>query len=215
MTGVVALFSAALSLTALPPLPQQGLAVETKAGVQLQTLRGRPIATLPGVDFAMDQATAHTLVLRNRRGELFALNAAARRLLPRIAHGGCRTTDVELVVCPRLIRGSTGVLARAPGKVGHWVWASRSPRGKEVLAQWSAECEVPVAYLIAGGKLRAYGSEAVALGWLPSGAALIHFPNGPCAGTSHARGIYAVPSAGTARLMLKTPRFAQYAMWGG
>jgi hypothetical protein len=28
-------------------------------------------------------------------------------------------------------------------------------------------------------------------------------------------GVYAVPLGGTPRLILQTPRFAQYAMWGG
>jgi hypothetical protein len=214
MTGVVALLSAALSLTAVPPLPQQGLAVETKAGVQLQTLRGRSLATLRGLDLAPDQATAHKLVLRDSRGSLFAFDG--RTLKRQRLGSGCRRTDVELLVCARTIRGASGVLARAPGKVGHWVWAERAPAANAILAQWSAECESPVAYLLVHGKLRAFGRESVALGWLPTGEAVIHFPNGPCAGDSRpARGIYAAVSAVKMRLLLRTSRFAQYAMWGG
>jgi hypothetical protein len=95
------------------------------------------------------------------------------------------------------------------------VWAERSPSGDAVLAQWSAECEVPVAYLIAVGRMRAYAPDSVALGWLPNGEAVIHFPNGPCGGSTHVRGIYAVPRAGPPRLLLRTARFASYAMWGG
>jgi hypothetical protein len=215
MTGAFALFAAALALSPLPPLPERGLALETRTGVDLQTITGRRLATLRGLDLATDQATAHTLVLRDRTGRLFALDRSARRLRTRIAQRGCRRTDVELVVCARTITGATGVLARAPGGVGHWVWAERAPAGDALLAQWSAECEVPVAYRVAHGTLRAYGLESVALGWLPNGDALIHFPNGSCGGSIHVRGIYAVSSTGKLRLILRTRRFAQYAMWGG
>jgi len=162
MPGVLALVLAA-ALTSLPPLPQRGLARETKAGVELQSLRGPPLATLRGLE---------------RPG-----------------------------VQP-------GVLARAPHAVGHWVWAERSPSGNAVLAQWSAECEVPVAYLIANGRLRAYGAETVALGWLPSGEAVVHFRPLGCVGSGR-RGIYAVPRSGRPRLLLRTAPFAQYLMWGG
>jgi hypothetical protein len=109
------------------------------------------------------------------------------------------------------------VLARAPGKVGHWVWAERSPSGNAILAQWSAECEAPVAYLLEQGELHAFGRESVALGWLPrTGEAVIHFPNGPCARDSHpVRGIYVAVSTFKTHLILRTRRFAQYLMWGG
>jgi hypothetical protein len=174
MGGALALVSAGLALTTLPPLPARGLARETQSesGVELETLAGRPLVTLRGLDLAPDQAIAHTLVLRDRRGTLFALGRGASRL-------------------------------------------RRSPGGDAVLAQWSAECEVPVAYRIFHGRLHAYARESAALGWLPDGAALIHFPKGPCGGTIHMRGIDAVPRIGKPRLVFRTPRFAQYQMWGG
>lgn len=211
MSIALAVISAAL---AVGPLPERGLALETKAGVLLQSLGGRPLGTLRGLDLAPDQAVAHQAVFRDRRGRLFAL--AGGLLHPTPLRRGCRATDVHLTVCPRTIRGATGILARAPGKIGHWVWAERSPTGNAILAQWSAECEVPVAYLLVGGKLQAFGREAAALGWLPTGEAVVHFPNGPCAGDSRAvRGIYAAVSTTKMRLLLRTKRFAQYVMWGG
>jgi hypothetical protein len=108
MSGVIAVVSAALSLAALPPLPERGLALETKAGVQLQSLGGRPLATLRGFDLAPDQATAHKLVLRDSQGRLFAFEGRTLRRQP--SHRGCRRTDVELLVCTRTIRSGTGVL---------------------------------------------------------------------------------------------------------
>ncbi len=56
---------------------------------------------------------------------------------------------------------------------------------------------------------------SVALGWLPNGKAVIHFTNGACGGSFRLPGIYAVPRAGKAQLLLRTSRFASYWMWGG
>jgi hypothetical protein len=243
MTAVLGVLAAAAALAGppaldpdqLPKLPQRGLARETVAGVELQTLRGRRLGLLTGFQLAPDKAVSHSLVLRSRRGpRLFTLDVYKRRVR-RFFEGPssvptCRLTDArlkrELFACGSTIRtvtyGPPGsrpqlrVVARAPAEIGHWVWAEFAPRGPAFLAQWSAECEVPVAYLVAGGKLRAYAEESVALGWLPSGDALVHFPNGPCAGGWRpVRGIYAVRGSGSPRLLLRTPRFAQYAMWGG
>jgi hypothetical protein len=241
MIGVLGVFAAAAALAAPPPLdpahlpklPGRGLARETTVGVELQTLAGRPLGTLAGLDLAPDKTVSHSLVLRGG-GRLLTLDLEERRVrrfyeAPSTVPT-CRLTDArihrELFVCGAAVRtvtyGPPGskpalrVVARAPGKVGRWVWAEFAPRGGGFLAQWTAECEVPVAYLVADGKLRSYGQESAALGWLPGGEALIHFPNGPCAGASKAvRGIYVVPGTSKPRLILRTARFARYAMWGG
>lgn len=222
MTAALVLLAASLSATALPPLPERGLALETSAGVQLRTMRGRPIVTIPGLDLAVDRKVGNYLVMRDGRGRLFRLDPRARSVHRAYEYparmSGCRRTDVLLFVCGRTIRDGSRVVASAPRgfPTGHWVWAERAQRGGAVLAQWSAECEVPVAYRIDKGRLRRYGRESVALGFMPDGAALIHFPNGPCAGdASPVRGIYSVPLHSKARLVLRTSRFAQYAMWGG
>ena len=207
MTAALAVISAAL---ALGPLPERGFVLETSAGVQLQSVGGRPVGALPGMNLASDQAVGHKAVLRDRRGRLFALDRRGLRATP--FRRGCRTTDVDLVVCARAIKGVTG----APSKVGHWVWAERSPRGDAILAQWSGECEIPVAYLIEQGKLHAFGRESVALGWLAGGDAVVYFPNGPCAGSSQrVRGIYMAQTTNKLQLLLRAKRFAQYLMWGG
>jgi hypothetical protein len=216
----------------LPALPPRGFARDLPVGVQLETMRGRPIGLLRGLRLAPDKAVSHNLLMR--RGRLLFTLDLRRRRVHRYFEGsppvpGCRLTDAvirrELWACKRTVRmavfGPPGVrpslrtVARAPGPIGHWVWAGFAPGGRAILAQWSAECEVPVAYLVAGWRMRPYGAESVALGWLPSGAAVIHFPNGPCAGSDRPRGIYAVPRSQEPRLILRTARFASYAMWGG
>jgi hypothetical protein len=248
MTLVLGILAAAVSLAApptldpdaLPRLPARGLALDTPAGVQLETLRGRPLGILRGLSVAPDKAVSHRLVMRTRRGLLFTLDLYERRVR-RFYEGpplvpGCRRTDArirrELLVCGQTLRiavyGPPGsrprlrVVARAPGKVGHWVWAAFAPRGDGLFAQWSAECEVPVAFLVAGGAIRPYGGrtmdqapESIALGWLPNGSAVVHFPKGACGGTFRQPGIYSVPRAGPPSLLVGTPRFALYGMWGG
>jgi hypothetical protein len=219
MSIALAVLSAAATLGGLPQLPERGLALETKAGVQLQSLSGRPLASLPGLNLAQDWKTAGAVTIRDSGGTIYVLDVRRRRLRNYgrpLSHPACRYTDTGLSVCKRVIKSGTRVVARAPGQVGHWVWASRAPRGDAILAQWSAECEVPVAYLVKDGKLRAFGGESVALGWLPGGEAVIQFPNGPCgAGWSAAPGIYAVTGTRKLRLVVRTKRFAGYAMWGG
>jgi hypothetical protein len=248
MTGVLGVFAAVAAFAAppsldaehLPRLPQRGLARETVAGVELQTLRGRPLGVLVGLDLAPDKAVSHSLVMRTRRGRLFTLDLHERRVR-RFFEGPssvptCRLTDArirrELFVCGSTVRtvtygppGSRPVLqvvARAPGKVGHWVWAEFAPRGPAFLAQWSAECEVPIAFLVRDLVLRPYGGatmsdapESMALGWLPNGSAIIHFPKGACGRVHRRPGIYSVPGRGPASMLLGTARNASYAMWGG
>jgi hypothetical protein len=191
MTLTLALISAAL---ALGGPPQRGLALETKEGVQLQTIGGRPLATLRGYDLALDQAAAHVVMLRNRRGALYAFDGRTLRRRAR--------------------RVGTRVAAPRPRGLGHWVWSERSPTGRALLAQWLGECEIPVAYLVVNGKLHPFGNETVALGWLPTGEAVVHFRPLGCAGSGRS-GIYAAVNTKKLRRLLRTPRFAQYLMWGG
>lgn len=217
MSVALAVLSAAAALGGLPQLPERGLALETNAGVQLQTMTGKPLASLPGLNLAPDWKTAGVVTMRDRVGSLYVLDVRRRRLRNYgrpTARPACRYTDTGLSVCRSTIRSGSRVVARAPGRVGHWVWAQRAPRGDAILAQWSAECEVPVAYLVRGGKLRAYGSETTALGWLAGGDALVHYMQGGC-GSQTLRGIYAVPRDGKPRLLLRTARLASYLMWGG
>jgi hypothetical protein len=93
MPLALAVLSAAAALSGLPQLPERGLALETKAGVQLQTLTGRGLADLPGLNLATDQKVAHRLVFRDRRGRILVLDRAARRLRTRPFERGCRHTE--------------------------------------------------------------------------------------------------------------------------
>lgn len=85
----------------------------------------------------------------------------------------------------------------SPSPIGHWVTAYLSPDRKTLLAQWSAECEVPVAYFVParGGTPRpvaAAGTESVAQGWAPDGRAIVDFPKGACGSGLDRPGLYLV-----------------------
>ena len=91
-------------------------------------------------------------------------------------------------------------------KIGHWSKAFLSPDGKTFLAQWSAECEVPFAFLVpaGGGTPRVVTGEAewakapqsVADGWTEDGRAIVEVSRGDCGAAAH-RAIYLVAADGT------------------
>jgi hypothetical protein len=112
------------------------------------------------------------------------------------------------------LRRGTGrriVLARPPfpapspdtGPIGHWESARVSPDGRTVLAQWSAECEVPIAFIlpVAGGALRPVAGtlhdpvDSIALGWSPEGSAVVSLPSLGCGGGYDGPGVYLVSTA--------------------
>ena len=81
---------------------------------------------------------------------------------------------------------------------GHWDWAAVSPDGEWLLAQWTAECEVPIAFLVplGGGKAvpvarDRYGpATSKALGWTRDGRAIVELPGLSCGSTSQRPGTY-------------------------
>jgi hypothetical protein len=127
---------------------------------------------------------------------------------------------VELVGGKIIRRAPVSSPAPNTPPIGHWVGVQLSPDGRTLLAQWSAECETPQAFLVSRrtGTVRRLGGAAdgsIALGWTSDGRALIHFPMGVCGGTYHGgRGVYAV-NRGLLRLLFETAPRATVATWGG
>src|SRR5947209_6343735 len=131
----------------LPLLPERGFVRETKSGVELETMGGRPLGRLAGLDLAPDKTTSHGLTMRDRRGRLFVIDFFEHRVRQVFERPqrirGCRLTDarpqLELLVCGRTVktafhRPSAGapqlrVVARPPdgSPVGHWVRAEFAP----------------------------------------------------------------------------------------
>ena len=173
---------------------------------------------------------------------------ALKRVRPRVGCEGAskrrRTTlflcspkpdSAGLLPLPKTIEiGTTGaprrVLARPPfpppapdtGPIGHWVSAQLSPDGRTVLAQWSAECEAPIAFLIpvAGGKPRPVAGplrqppESVGLGWSSDGLAVAFLPSGACGKGYEGPGIYLVSTDGMpVRAIVKGRDIRGAALW--
>ena len=87
---------------------------------------------------------------------------------------------------------------------GHWRWAVPAPDGRFVLAQWSGECEVPVAYLIevASGERRpavGAGAESMGVGWTADGHAIVGLWPGYCGAQGDQPGMYLVDPDGLSR----------------
>jgi hypothetical protein len=98
------------------------------------------------------------------------------------------------------------IVIESPGKVGHWERGFLSPGGKTLLAQWSAECEVPVVFFVpvAGGTPRRIAGAtvtSVAVGWLDDGRAIVEFPRAACGSGIERPGVYAISLDGTKRFL--------------
>jgi hypothetical protein len=98
---------------------------------------------------------------------------------------------------------------------GHWTWAAISPDGSSLLAQWTAECEVPVAFFVSlesgspsvvtGGRDWADSPESFALGWTTDGKAIVFLPEGPSCGTGAKRaGVYIYDDEGEGERVVAT-----------
>ena len=139
-------------------------------------------------------------------------------------HGTVLPTTVDELVGGRRKRlaGPADVAARGPA--GYWVYARVAPDRHTLLVQWSGECESPAAFVIGrdrtlrpvGAATRRGAPESRALGWSPSGRAIVSFPRGVCAGGHRGGpGVYSVDSKGTTtRLVLRTNARQQVAFWG-
>jgi hypothetical protein len=88
---------------------------------------------------------------------------------------------------------------------GHWRQAWLSPDGKTLLAQWSAECEIPIAFFVDAetGAMRPVtgegrwtdAPESIALGWGADGRAWVRLTKGYCGGSKHPPGVYLIDPA--------------------
>jgi hypothetical protein len=101
--------------------------------------------------------------------------------------------------------GPTPTAADA-GKVGHWAWAALSPDGRTFLGQWSAECEVPIAFFahvdgravqpVTGETNWARSPTSIAYGWTTDGRAIVRLPSAPCGSADTRPGLYLISRAG-------------------
>jgi hypothetical protein len=169
-------------------LPAEGIVVGDDAGVHFVDLAGHVVLTKPGYQIAeswnpgapvhLTTPDEHTVVLDVSRSALIATDQQA---------------PAESIDALKLAKPSNQQL-------GHWRYSLRRPDGR-VLAQWSGECEVPIAYVIPPGgaptELTASQSiESFALGWAKDGRAVALLPEGACGGGDPRPGVYLIADNG-------------------
>jgi hypothetical protein len=221
-------------------LPRQGFVGKRVGGIVLRDLRGHVLGHLSGfrvVSLYGPGPTREVVVARGRRAFALGEHGLRRIVPPRpdwpSTRSGCHPGPAPYVICGgpyspkrdasvvylrgRKVLGPVGKYGGAPSFVGHWSSVERSPDGRTLLLQWTAECEVPVAYFAnaEGSRLRPVGhdpsADTVALGWTATGDAVIAFPNGACGSSPTAPGTYRVDPR-TRRATLVFGGFG--ALWG-
>ena len=207
----------------IPGLPEQGVAIEHDGTVDLHDFfTGKLVASLPGYSiFGAGRPPSH-LVL-NRSGTYFLLDEFRRELRPLPSERAAeRITGHE----PNDPLGLPLPKPKFHGKplLGFWRWAVPDPRYEDrLLAQWSGECEVPLAFFVepdegdveavTGGGLRD-APESEALGWTKRGQAVVFLPEGACGSGTDPPGVYLFRTAGQGRLLVEAPSTAAVRMWG-
>jgi hypothetical protein len=198
-------------------LPPRGVAVERRGGVRLVSIAGRTLATLRSfsIDRATDRPGALVLVRGSARYLVRPGRSAIVRITRRRAEALRRTDDPSVP-----LRAPAG--ARVDGQItGHWRWMQRAPTGSAILAQWSGECETPVAMLGVGRSLRPVtgerslrgAPESFALGWTGDGRAVALLPQGACGSSAERPGVYVFRRPGIETLLVGTRAFAGARMW--
>jgi hypothetical protein len=208
----------------LGSLPSQGVVVTSGVDVVFVDLSGDVIATLRRFDLAMWSADPKRIVLRDRTWpELeghYVLDASAGELRPIGSRDAAREVvphDPPVTLPPP--RG--GIVEGTPA--GHWRWAIPSPDGSTVLAQWSGECEVPVAFFVdraSGSMTEVTGAglgeapESTGFGWSTDGRAVVALWGGVCGRGFDGPGIYLFDRPGHGVLLFRMEPDARAAMWG-
>jgi hypothetical protein len=185
----------------LEGLPRAGVAVSSEGTVELVDLEGRVVMELPG--FTVVGNPGAPGVWLERDGSFYVLSDVLDRLVPVTEEEASDRAYDE---------GPAPTLPPPPGEPdGHWRYTIETVPAA-VLAQWSGECEVPVAYWIEGGDTRIVtGGEdtstapsSLALGWSPDGEAIVHVSQGACGGTTDDPGVYGFSAPGDGRLLFPT-----------
>lgn len=106
---------------------------------------------------------------------------------------------------------------------GFWAYALPSPDGRDLLAQWSGECEVPIAFFVVDGMPRPVTGErrfwqspnSRSLGWSAQGEALVFLPDNDACGDKRGPGLYTFRVPGDGELVYPVHGIRDSArMWG-
>jgi hypothetical protein len=193
-------------------------------------MRAKPLAVVAAVTGlgGCGGATDALVETTNRPDTTSATKIVQRSVSPpKRCNPAGRTTQGRLTLCTRRINtdsagrfwvrraGESRRLAVRrpmwPGTRDHlnglWQWAAASPDGRTILVQWSGECEIPLAFLVAvaeGRPVSVTGEytrddpppNSTALGWSDDGRAIVFIPaESGCGGTNES-GVFLIDLAG-------------------
>ncbi len=196
-------------------LPSEGMAVDLGNEVVLVDVRGRELARLPGASLYYQWNVPGSVILRSRHVfSILRVGAGVVESLPSSEAAGAIDPQFQNHLKLPRPKGTT------PG-FGQWAYALPGPHAL-TLAQWSGECEVPLALFVSPGSApRAVtgepgltGPESFALGWDDGGRAIVQLREGAC-GTSFSRpGIYAFTGPGVGVPVFVRSGIVAARMWG-
>ena len=197
-------------------LPSEGIAVDLGNDVVLLDVHGHPLARLPGTSLYYQWTVPGSVILRSRHVfSILRVGAGVVESLPSSeAAGAIDPQFQDHLKLPRP-KGTT------PG-FGRWAYALPGPHGL-TLAQWSGECEVPLALFVSPGSApRAVtgepgltGPESFALGWDGGGRAIVQLREGGGCDNSFSRpGIYAFTGPGVGVPVFVRSGIVAARMWG-
>jgi hypothetical protein len=182
-------------------------------------LRGDVIIRLPG--FSIDHVSDRPGVVFLRRGpdeymlrdHRSSLRFVAKSRVGRLRRG--EDSNIALGVPPN---------ARKREGAGLWRWMDLAPNGNVALAQWSGECDFPVAFVVpvqeghaipvTGAATLSRTPASIGLGWTQSGQMAVILPSDACGAESNRPGVYRFTSPGQGRLIFAIEETSAVRMWG-
>jgi hypothetical protein len=189
----------------LGPLPAQGVLVQRNGGVVFVSLSGEVLARVPDATLvSATQAPGRTFL--DIEGTGYMLDPATGSLVRQPTDSLPPVRDDRRVPLPRPVAPDGRPM------VGHWRFARLAPDGNLIVAQWSAECEFPVAYLMTlqdGDPVAVTGStelrESFVLGVTRSSQAVVVLPSGACGTAVERPGVYTFATHGDGRFITWVP----------
>jgi hypothetical protein len=188
--------------------------------VVLLDLRGDVVARLHG--FSIDRVSDRPgVVLLRHDHQDYLLDVDASSLRPISREGIDAITTSEDPTVPLGIPTNVG-----PHRVvtGHWRWMDVAPNGNAALAQWSGECEFPVAFVVpvqeghpvpvTGASTLGRAPASEGLGWTRRGWMAVYLPDGACGPGSERSGVYRFLSPGHGSLIVSIESTGAVRMWG-
>jgi hypothetical protein len=202
----------------LGDLPKAGVVVGSSDAVTFLDLDGTILATLNGYEVRGNLGAPGVWL---RRGPKYFKLDVAHGLILRVGEDRARNVMYDEGPKPSL-PPPTGVVGPDGEVAGRWRYAVESSSGA-ILAQWSGECEVPMAYwiddrgteeLVTGGSDISMAPESLGLGWTANGRAVVFLPKGACGSGAGSPGIYLYSSPGVGHLVYQARDGSSVDSWG-